>query len=567
MPGDEATAMTTFMASPSRPLVVLAAVEEKRTIGPDFTADTVRQSALVSRIQDVLSELGIYSGPADGELTPTTERAIRIYESLVNLAVTGRATRELLDHLETVGRSNKLLVRLSETRDRKQEAARQVLLSSEVADRLKSLDDRQTANPLRDPSACFASPTPGCLLDEGFESARAIGDTKFRDWALGDVAVARAVAGATDEVFQTVRLIDDPRLVVAALRDAAIAWATRGETDDARELISGMPNPMFAAEILSAIAVSQARNGDSAAVGRTLGELLTFAGAGSAPSETISLLAGLAPKLFTAGAEDAAKQVLQVALDNAHDATIEPLQRDRAMGEVAAIYVRLGQADTGRALMAKIENSALRRPVLMALAESSVESGEGQDALLDAEDVTDSRYRVVALSYVAIAQARVGNIEGARASIAQARSDSTKIDARFTYAKAFAVSRIAAALAEMRGYDDAASAASEIEDGGLRAQSFWHLASVQARDGSTASVQTRSLALQATESITSDLDRSWTLSRLALSSAARGEWRLATTTFDAALAIAQGISNSFARATALANLATTLVQLDRAPQR
>ena len=549
-------------SSPPNSIVVLVAVEDRPIAGPDFLTDFVRQSALISRIQDVLADLGIYTGPTNGELSSATERAIRIYESQVNLAITGRATRQLLDHLETVGRANKLVVKLGQTRDRNQETARQVLLASQVADRLKNEGDLPSADPLRAPSACFAAPTPGCLLDESFESAKAVADTKFRDWALGDVAVARAATGSTDAVYRTIRLIDDPRLVVASLRDAAIEWARLGKIVEAREVISGMPDPMFAAAILATIAETLAGNGDRDGVGLTLGELLVFATAGKRPVETAILLAGLAPKLYENGADVAGNDILRVAVDTTHDAALEPQDRDRAIGEVAAIYAKLGQSETARTLMARIGDPTLRRPVLMALAEKNMDIGEPLPALQDATDVEDSRYRVVALSYVAIAQVRAGNIDAARESVDRARADIDLIDPRFTYAKAFAVSRVAAALAEMQNYQDAANAAGEIEDGGLRAQSLWHLASVQAREGSPASAQTRMLARQAADSIKSDLDRSWTLSRLALSSADRGESELATTTFDAALSVAQEIKNSFARATALANLAKTLVQLD-----
>lgn len=562
-----AFAATTAIAFPSAPslpghLVVRAAVEDRPSPGPDFLTDFVRQSALISRIQDVLADLGIYAGPADGEMTPATERSIRIYQSQVNLAVTGRATRDLLDHLETVGRANKLVGRLAETRDRNQETARQVLLTSQIADRLRSDGDSQSANPLRDPSACFAKPTPDCLLDESFESAKAVADTKFRDWALGDVAVARAATGSTDAVYRTIRLIEDPRLVVASLRDAAVEWARLGKTAEAREAISGMPDPMHAAAILAAIAVAQTAHGDSEGIGMTLGELLIVANAGKKPVETVVLLAGLAFDLHKNGAEVAGDDVLRVAVDTTHDAALEPRDRDRAIGEVAAVYAKLGQTETARTLMAGIADPTLRRPALMALAERSMEVGEAPATLQDATDVEDSRYRVVALSYVAIAQVRAGDLNAARQSVDKARTDIDLIDPRFTYARAFAVSRVATALAEMRGYQDAASAADEIEDDSLRAQTLWHLASVQARDGNAASSETRKLARRAIDDITSDIDRSWTLSRLAMNSASRGEDELATATFGAALAVAQEIGNSFARATALANLAKTLVQLE-----
>lgn len=543
-------------------MVVLAAVEDRDDRALDFGADLVQRRALVSRIQDVLAELGIYTGPSDGQFTAATERSIRIYESQVALAISGQPTRALLDHLQTVGRANKLLLRLEQTRDRNQETARNVLFESAVAERLRS-DETRIANPLRDPAPCFANPTPTCLLIEGFESAKAIGDARFRDWAMGDVAVARAAAGLTEEVYRTVGLIDDPRLIVAALRDAAVAWAEGGQIANAREMIDGMPEPMFAAQILAAIATAKAREGDAAGVGQVLGELLAVANGGQNTPATIALITDLAPKLHAAKAIDAANHLLQVALDSAQDAAISQSERDRAIGTISAVHAALGQTERARTLMAEIEDLTMRRPVLLALAEHSVQTGNDPRALQDATDVSDSRYRVVALTHVAIAQARVGNLEGARSSLAQARADTDRIDDRFTYAKAFAVSKISAALAEMRGYGDAAETAAKIEDGGLRAQSLWHLASVQARDGNAGSAETRSLAWEATESITSDLDRSWTLSQLALNSAARGEADLAKTTFEAAIAVAAQIENSFARATALAKLATTLVQLQR----
>ena len=543
-------------------LIVRAAVEERNDDTLDLSPDSVRHSVLISRIQDVLAELGIYAGPSDGALSPATERAIRIYESQVDLVVTGRPTRDLLDHLETVGRANKLLVRLENARDKNREVARTVLLTSSIANRLNT-DENAAADPLRDPSDCFATPSPACLLEEGFESAKAIGDTKFRDWALGDIAIARATSGLVDEVYRAVGLIEDPRLVVAALRDAAIAWATNDQTKAARDVITGMPEPMFSAKIFGAIATAKARDGDETGLGQVLGELLTIANAGDNLSATVALLTDLAPDLHNAGATDAADHLLRVALDTAHDARIQDKERDRALGRISAVHATLGQTERARELMAEISTPAMRRPVLLALTENSAQSTNTPPAMKDAADVVDARYRVVALTYVAIAQARAGNIEGAEQSLKQARSDTEEIDDRFTYAKAFAVSRIAAALAEMRGYQDAATAAKKIEDGGLRAQSLWHLASVQARDGSTEAGETRSLAWAAAESITSDLDRSWTLSRLALSSADRGEDELARTAFDAALDVAAEIENSFARASALARLATTLVEIER----
>ena len=82
--------------------------------------------------------------------------------------------------------------------------------------------------------------------------------------------------------------------------------------------------------------------------------------------------------------------------------------------------------------MAQIQGLAKRRPLLLALAEHSFQSVGDPSARQDATEGTDWRYRLVALTHVAIAQARVGNLEGARSSLAQARADADQIDDRFT---------------------------------------------------------------------------------------------------------------------------------------
>lgn len=544
------------------PLVHMVAIDDGTPGRTPFSDDTVRFSALVSRIQEVLKQLGLYNGPVDGAMAPTTERAIRIYESQVELPVTGQPSRELLDHLETVGRANRLLVRLDESRDRKQQRARKLLSTSDLAAKL-GVTQVAVANPLRDPTPCFAQPSPRCLLDEALESAKAVADTKFRDWALGDIAVARAAAGLEDDVYRTIALIDDPRLIVAALRDAGVAWADAGMTVAAREIASGLQDAESAAEVTAALALAEARNGDAQSLGRVLGELMAYANQAGSSSTMATLLARVAPRLQAAGADRAARDVIDVALQAAEGAALGGSERDRVLGEIGAVLATLGETDRARALMAEIGDAAERRPILIALAEESVTSGDADAAMRAASDVTDRRYRVIALTDIAIAHARAGNIEAAWSSIDRARSDTEEIDKRFTYARAFAVSRIAAALAEARGYDDAADTAAKIEDRGLRAQSLWHLASLQARDEHQASEKTRSMALQAAADIASELDRAWTLARLALSSARRGEWELARDTMDAALTVGSEIDNSFARASALAKLASTLIQMER----
>lgn len=56
--------------------------------------------AYIRGIQEELAAHGYAPGPADGEIGARTVRAIEDYQSDAGLAVTGRATKELLDHLK-----------------------------------------------------------------------------------------------------------------------------------------------------------------------------------------------------------------------------------------------------------------------------------------------------------------------------------------------------------------------------------------------------------------------------------------------------------------------------------
>ena len=55
--------------------------------------------ALVSEIQRLLSERGLYSGPIDGVIGPRTDAAIRKYQSSIGLPPTGVANPTLLEQL------------------------------------------------------------------------------------------------------------------------------------------------------------------------------------------------------------------------------------------------------------------------------------------------------------------------------------------------------------------------------------------------------------------------------------------------------------------------------------
>ncbi len=61
--------------------------------------DTGRLTSYVQSIQQELAEHGYFGGPTSGGVTPRLRDAIREYQADAGLAVTGRVTEDLLDHL------------------------------------------------------------------------------------------------------------------------------------------------------------------------------------------------------------------------------------------------------------------------------------------------------------------------------------------------------------------------------------------------------------------------------------------------------------------------------------
>ncbi|MGE3772234.1 MAG: peptidoglycan-binding protein [Gammaproteobacteria bacterium] len=59
---------------------------------------------VVAAIQNDLNRLGYAAGAADGVIGPRTSEAIRRYQRDHNLLIDGRATPELVDHIQSLGR-------------------------------------------------------------------------------------------------------------------------------------------------------------------------------------------------------------------------------------------------------------------------------------------------------------------------------------------------------------------------------------------------------------------------------------------------------------------------------
>ena len=540
----------------------VAAIE--RYVPPVDLRSRGRSDPLVERIQQGLIRAGIYSGLVDGILGDATEEAIRTYQQRNDLAVDGRISENLAIHLETAVGVKGLLQRLEQSRQEDVESARQALLSNPATRHL--LDDEgasETADAARDPAPCFQNPTARCLLDEAAESAKAIPKDNMRDWALGELLAAQARAGLVDAAMVTVARIDDPRLVMAALREIAESQAAVGRGDDALAATGIIPDRDKRLEALAAIAAIHARRDEPDAVVRAVTGLLAEIADGDSALQRVTLMTRAATALATVGMREEADRILAEAESIARG--VDPGQRPGVLRYVAAALAEMGRPDDALAILDDLEVAADKAPVLVAAARALVRSGSHDQALAAADAIEAARYRTIVLCSIAAARAEAGDTDAARALVSRAQVEVA--DITFPYARAFAMSRIALAHADIGKVDGADSfrravaAAQEIGDGQLRAHVLWTLAAERRRAGDgDGATETEALAEIASDDIKSALSRVWMYSEIAVGHLEIGEREAAWAAFRRALFTSEGIDNAWARARALSKVAGTLIE-------
>ncbi len=362
------------------------------------TRDALPPSQVVRRLQELLQGLGQYNGEVHGRLDDDTGNAIRTYQRRAGLEDDGRATEELIVHVEFTSKAIELGARLDAARTEQMRTAEQALLAQPETRRL--IADRpaeEAADITRDASACFVAPTQACLLREASESAKAVFDVRFRDWVLGEIVTGLARSGLADEAFDTAARITDPRLIVVALRDISIARADLGQIDQAAAVAAVIPEAAIRAKSLTAIAAAQARGGLPAALARTVADLESLVRGVPADRAGSALAAEAAVALARAGMPESGWGLLDVAKALASNAP----DRDNELAAVAAAMVAAGRAAEARAVMADLP-SAAQRPVIAALATAAAAAGDTRAAREYAAQVAERRYRVATLVDVAL---------------------------------------------------------------------------------------------------------------------------------------------------------------------
>jgi len=522
---------------------------------PGFEVD----SEVITKVQKSLAGFGLYDGPVDGRWNRDLERAVRQFQGWVGLPVDGRIGAELIEKIKNRTQINGLLRRLDDTRHSDRESARKALLSR-VETRDLVGDGQIRAAPTRDSAPCFREPSARCLLAEAAESAKAIHRDELRDWAFGEILTAQARAGLADDAIVTVRFIRDPRLTMVALRDIARGQAVAGNADEAPEAVAIIPDLEKQVEALADIATIQAkRNIDPR---DTIDRLLIVLGSIDDPLKQVAYRARAAVIAARAGDSETARTLINAAE-----------RRARRTGEggglryVAGALAEMEKPVKALEVLEDVPDQSDRVPILVKAAAAQARSGDAERALKTADGIAEERYRAIVLGRIATAQSAAGDCDAALGTVNQALAATDAI--RFPYARAYAVSRLAYAAAEICPPSDGADGvprpmdvAGRIEDDRLRAEVQWEIAARRRRAGDNAgAAEIEALAEESTKAIRSDLSRVWLFGEIAEGHADVGEFMEARTAFERGLAIAAAIDNPWGRARAVARMATTLVVL------
>lgn len=531
-----------------------------------------RTAKSVEKIQRALADMGLYLGPVDGHLNDETRAAIRVYQKGAGLKVDGEVTRELWDLLNNAQRVRALLRRLEAARKSGRDAARRALLSHPSTRDLVDVANNERADPTRNPDACFDAPTVRCLLGEASESVKAVFRPELRDWALGEILVAEARAGLTEDAMQTVRRIRDPRLIMVALRDIAEAEAASGRAAEALAAAEIIPDDDKHADALAAIADIQIRREETAHARETADRLLQLVERLDPPLRRVELRSRAATIIAAGGDTAAAARQMKAAEKEARD-ELAGTERDTALRHVAAALADMARPAGAIAMLADIASESERTSVLVSTAEAQVRDGDATAALATADNIESHRFKAAVLGRIAQAQAERGARADADATIALALATIDKISSPF--ARSFAISRIALAMASLTGgsrgtaeatrmtvYAKATETAKRIEDGRLRAQTLWSIASARRQAGDAdGAAATEADAETATKLIVSRLSRVWMFSDIAFGHARRGQREAAEAALQRGLAVARELDNAWGRSRALARLATVLVEI------
>ncbi len=538
--------------------VELAALDSKDANTPPV----IQGGVLIGRIQRRLGEIGLYTGPADGVNGPETAAAIRAYQKQTRQPVDGRATRSLLDHLNSAAQQAKRLRRrLEDIKDRQIEAARKALNTDP---RIRELLENSRAGDAigKSPSALSVCPDPitsTCLIQEALLATRAVKKTELRDWALLRLAGARALEGNVLAALGIAVRISDARMVMNAMARIAKAQALGGRLDLALDTTAAIPDYRLRAEAYLSIAKNQSAADDGAAVRDTLVRALSATRNISDTRYQVPLMIRAAAMQANGGYGDDAKRNIAAALTLAKKSRFS-MDRDRILSHVASAQARLGLIPDALETTAAIQLPQYSSQALSLVAGFQALDGSVIKALATVEAIQEAHLRATTLANIAVAQTRAGDVDGGGRTLDNALKEMEGV--RPGYSFDYAQSVVAEAASELNQWPKAIKLAARVDDGLLRVRAMWNISESQIRIGNPDTARrAKAKSTETARSIKNGLERSWALSDIALGWQAANNPAKALSTLNEALREARTLRSSWYRARALTRVAETLTAL------
>jgi tetratricopeptide (TPR) repeat protein len=524
---------------------------------PEFqeTRETLFEwSPLIQQIQEHLIEFDLFTGPANGKLNAETRSAIRIYQRQSDLPVNATPNEGLLEHMERVGRAEALKRRLAKARDEQVEMARKALSANPATRDLVATGPRDPISAANaNPAGCLRDPTVDCLIESALSAINSITRDDYRDWALRDVVQALARAGRTDEARANIKRLTDLRLVLVSLRETAIALAKAGKVVEASALAATIPNNWNRARAFLAVVKSDAGGSSS------LDALLALLPQIEDRTSAVEIAAELAVYLSGRGANDRATKTIATLEALLNDSTPSD-QRRMTLSAIAAAYARIGQSDQALRALERIGDTGRDHFALAETAGQLARSRDSVAAVAMAERLRTPHLFVLAMTKIAMAQARLGNHDAARANLKRAKTAS--LDIERPYAIDTALARIAIVWAKIPDYPQAFGSIGEIKSNLLKARTLWRLAMRMAKSQNDAEENNSTARAEAaTERIESPFDRAAMLARAAIEFAEAKQIKQARNLFYMAVREARSIKNDWWRARIFSLLATVLGEL------
>jgi len=520
----------------------------------------------IEQAQELLKELGFYNGVINGKRSTETIAAIIEYQKEHALKETGKISRQLLDHLENIGRVKALIQRLDSVRKLRQDQARTALLSDPRTRKLLEPKKREIADPTRDSSFCFKSPTSICLLNEAVESSRAVFEDDLRDWALGEILAAQVSAGLEKDAMETAARIKDSRLVIAALANIAKTQVKEGKLAEALSGLSLIPVIERRLSVLLDIAQAYQNKGETENLTLTINKIL-------AVSESIKALETRLPlqiqaaEILSQSDKKRALKLLDNVSETARSGTTNG-SRVTLLRHAASAMANIQYPEWALKALDELPDDETRIPVLMAATRAFLKMKRFDAALTTVSRISADRYRGVIFADVALALWQNGHRTRAHKILNEAQTLIKGI--RLPFAKNFALAQIANVMIKMVSDNKETGLAnrtftiiSGISDERLKARGLWDLAHASDLHGfSITKGDMNKAAKRAINDIKSNFSRAWMLGDLANAHHALGEKKTAQTAFEMGLKTAQGLTNPWARSRALAKFGAVMSTLD-----